>query len=919
MVASILIAALATATDQTQVAAVPPVDQREAWGRATVRRVVFDAPGLAAPDEARRIFAIREGDVLSRSELRAGVQSLIATGQIEDVVVVVEPFEDGVAVLARADVAPRVSRVRIDGVPRRIRRQLLSHLDLPIGRPVRVAKLEADLDRATQFLRDQGYPEAKIEPDLAFEVDRASVDVTLAVSLGQPAVAEAIRLDGVEMTDSEAWKATGLEPGRRLSVGRLEEARRALTRRLQRKGFWEAEVDPPRLVGSTGQGSDGGRPVLRFPVRPGPAYELVLEGISRSKGLDKEALGFVRGEEPFSEAALDDVTRRVRTYLQRAGRLQASVEARVETLQDRKILRLVVREGPKEAIRSVRFPGISSLPESLLEERVGARKGHPWRWGGEPIDDDTLAADAASVLGTLRENGFAEATVDEPRLVAEGNGVAIEFPGSEGQRLTVGELAVEGVPEGIDPPALTVAVGGPWSAAAEEQSRALLEAAIRNAGYLDATVTSTGACEAGSCRVALTVTPGEPSRVGRVVIAGLARTDARVVKKVAAIEPGQVAGPEALLAAQRRMLGLGIFQRVGVRSIPGQISGAQRGVLIEVDEAQSRAVTVGVGWDNVEQARLSFSWSELNLFGRARSLFVDTKVSGREKHFQVSYREPARLGVLGFPTWVSVFRTEEHYTDYDLLRRGTWVEFGDRKRRPGRLLLRYDYQITLPDAPDEILSELERDKQQAKIASVTPILEWDSRDDALHPDPRDLCHGGAAGGVRALPRRFAVRQGDRVGGRLHPLGPGRAGGLAADRRDPPAEPVHRAVPCRQPALAPRDPLLRRRSRDPSRLRHRRARRRRDLRRAGAHDRRRQPVDRQPRVALSDLLRGRRQRLRRRRQRLAGLDRRPPGRHALGCRTRAEGRHAGGTVPGGVWLEARSAAGGIVRRAVRLFR
>jgi outer membrane protein insertion porin family len=658
---------------------------------------------------------------------------LIASGQVEDVVVEVEPLENGVAVLARAEVASRVGSLRIDGVSKRLRRRILPYINLRVGQPVRIPRLEADLDRATQYLRDLGYPEATLDPTLAFDLDRATVGVTVAVLLGPPLTVGSLRLEGLQITEAEAWKSTGLEPGQRLSLGQLEEARRELTRRLQREGFWEAEVDPPGLVAGPERGTGGKAHVLVFPVRPGPRYELALEGISRSKGLEKEALGFVRGLEPFSEAGLDEVVRRVRTYLQRAGRLQAGVTARIEALPDRRVLRLVVEEGPKQAIRTVRFPGISSVPDSLLEERVGARTGHPWRWGGEPIDDDTLAADAASVLGTLRENGFAEATVSEPRVVPDGDGVAIELPGSEGQRYAVGELTVVGVPDGITLPTLALVVGGPWSVAAEEQSRLAAEAAIRDAGYIDATVVSARACEAGSCRVAVTVTPGEPTRVGRVVIFGLAKTDAQVVKKVAAIEPGQVAGPEALLAAQRRMLGLGIFQRVAVRPIPGQISGAQRGVLIEVDEAQSRAVTAGVGWDNVEQARLSFSWSELNLFGNARSLFLDTKVSDREKHFQISYREPARLGVLGFPTWVSVFRTDEHYTDYDLLRRGMWIEFGDRRRRPGRILLRYDYQITLPDAPEDILSELEREEQEAQIASITPTFEWDTRDDLFAP------------------------------------------------------------------------------------------------------------------------------------------------------------------------------------------
>ena len=61
--------------------------------------------------------------------------------------------------------------------------------------------------------------------------------------------------------------------------------------------------------------------------------------------------------------------------------------------------------------------------------------------------------------------------------------------------------------------------------------------------------------------------------IGRIVVAGLASTRPGVVSKVLGLKPGQAAGPQALLAAQRRLLALGIFEDVSVRPIPGQDSG----------------------------------------------------------------------------------------------------------------------------------------------------------------------------------------------------------------------------------------------------------------------------------------------------------------------------------------------------------
>jgi len=43
-----------------------------------------------------------------------------------------------------------------------------------------------------------------------------------------------------------------------------------------------------------------------------------------------------------------------------------------------------------------------------------------------------------------------------------------------------------------------------------------------------------------------------------------------------------------------------------------------------------------------------------------------------------------------------------------------------------------------PDAPDEILSDLEREDQEIELASLTPTVEWDTRDDPLIPKKGSL-------------------------------------------------------------------------------------------------------------------------------------------------------------------------------------
>ena len=566
-----------------------------------------------------------------------------------------------------------------------------------------------------------------LDPTLDFDVRAGTVRVTVAATLGEPLVVRELRAPGAGLDTAALWERTRLDPGERASSSRLDLARRRLLGSLRRDGFWESEVEAAAIT-RVGRGI-----VASFAVEKGPCWDLALEHLERSKGLEQEALVFLRGEEPFSEAALELTVTRVRSYLQRQGRLLSTVSGEIADGGGCRTLTLRVDNVAKTPIRAVRFPGLTAIDPATLRERIGARRGHPWWWGHEGVDQETLAADAESLLATLRDEGFAAATVGSPRLLAEDGGVAIEFPVDQGAFHRVAAVEVSGVPGDVPRAPLPLVEGGPWSVDRELRARDTVQLQLQDAGYDDAVVTATHACEANVCTVAISAVPGSHVQVTHLVIAGLSRTRKAVVEKVAKLAPGMPLGPTAQLAVQRRLLGLGIFQRAALRPIPGQDTGATRGYVLDLAEAPTRALGFGLGWDTVEHLRVSASWSETNLFGRAGIVAFQGRFSDRQRMLEVSYRETGNVGLLGFPNWTSIYRTEEYYPSFDLLRRGMWIQVGDLQARPWRRLLRYDYQIVDSNAPDEVLSDLERDQQDVRLASLTPILEWDTRDDVFTP------------------------------------------------------------------------------------------------------------------------------------------------------------------------------------------
>lgn len=698
-----------------------------AWGQLQIGSVVVEAPGAKDQAELERVLGLRVGDALTRFAIREGVQALLATGQVEDVAVNATEGPSGVALSFKIQVASRIRSFRIVGLPTKQEREVRSLLGVRIGAPLRVASFERALEKARAALQAGGHPDATVEAVLVFAIADGVVDVQILGRLGTPRTLSRLVVEGLPAGQLDAYALTGLREGLVLGSGRVESARRAVARAVRRKGYWAAEIGAPELTNELGAAT------LKLRVNPGPRYRLELIGLRGGRQLVAEALPFLAGDEPFAEAALDAVVAGVRLALQRQGRLLAGVRGSIKSDGDARTLLLEIERGERTPITAVRFPGVTQVDEKLLRERIGARPGRPWRWGGEPVDEQTLESDVDSMLSTLRSAGFADAKVAPARLSWVPAGVVVEFAVEEGVRRTVGTLVVEGFPESMQQPQLSLTQGGPWSKDAEEESAERLRSALREAGFVDASVSVSRECNGATCDVVLLARPGAPTVIGQVIIAGLIGASRGVVERVAGLREGGVAGPERQLEVQRRLLGLGIFSNVSVRPVPGQETSHRQSLVVDVAEGPSRALAFGLGYDTGERTRVSVSWSELSFFGTGRSLSLDGRFSSREQRYQITYREPASLGFRGWPIWASVYHTEEDFESYDVLRRGMWIEAGDRLHRPFRHLVRYEYQVVDPRAPLDVLSRLEREKQNVKIASLTPIVEWDTRDDLFAP------------------------------------------------------------------------------------------------------------------------------------------------------------------------------------------
>jgi outer membrane protein assembly factor BamA len=287
---------------------------------------------------------------------------------------------------------------------------------------------------------------------------------------------------------------------------------------------------------------------------------------------------------------------------------------------------------------------------------------------------------------------------------------------------------------------LALQQAAPWNPSSVKDAERQLAAALAHTGYPEGRVTTeVDTSEPGHARVTFRVEPGQYVEIGEIVIAGLRRTHRSVVERMlraADVATGEPFARDRLLDAQRRLYELGLFRTVELLPMPGQERRQVRGLVVHCEEGAQRSYLVGVGWNETDRWRLTLGWSHLNLFGGAHALSVEGRLSTNEQRFQVGLREP-RIPYIDVPGYLVVYRTFERFPNrgYEQRRRGLWFDVGDRREIPFRTWLRYEYQIVEPTPIGDVPTDpnLPREEEEARIASLTPTLEWDFRNDPLVP------------------------------------------------------------------------------------------------------------------------------------------------------------------------------------------
>lgn len=341
------------------------------------------------------------------------------------------------------------------------------------------------------------------------------------------------------------------------------------------------------------------------------------------------------------------------------------------------------------------------------------------------------------LLGTLDDLGYRAARETDRQVEAnESSGaVSVRLSLEPGRLYKVGEVEVETI---RDDGANERTVRSPdnliltreW----EQAQRVELRNAAYRAGYPDARLFSevvSDVEEAGNVmrrNLRFRVEYGEKVQLAGVEFRHDPDTERSVLKRQIKLKSGEPLDLIEVNAAQRKLMGLGIFQEVGLRFEPAR--GGRRTAVYELTPSQRRELQLRAGWGSYEQARLGFRWEHRNPWGRAHRYEVEVKQSLKSTLGDVTYSVPQIFGT-NLSAYLNADYNFREELSFDRTETGLAVGTSLQLAASG-WRLSTEYRLSQEEADRDNTSAF-LSQEEATVASIILRASIDKRDDFLAP------------------------------------------------------------------------------------------------------------------------------------------------------------------------------------------
>jgi len=655
----------------------PPAGQR-----VVAVRVVEESGAVL--EENPLGLALQPGQPFTSVGARESLRQLFRTGRYADLVAQTTPAEGGLRLDFVVQRNFYVNSVGVTGLQEPPSdATAVSSLRLVLGEVFRESDMPEALDRLRQTLEDEGLYQAKITYELVPHADTRQMDIAVSVMPGPRA-----RVGPVTIVNQTPFSEQDLRGELRFRSNReitSEAVNRGVERTRQwliRRGYLGARVSTTRGAYDL----NANQVPLEVQVIAGLNIQVRIEGANISSGRLRQLLPlYVEGA--VDEDLLEEGRRNLRDYFEDQGYFDVQVSYTTSSIpsnaanepraaaipQGSQVITYEVNRGMRRRLAGLAFAGNRYFNEDILRSRVRiqpAAYASPGQFSTSQLQDDVT-----SITALYQANGFLQVQVKSEVVENYGGKMGdffVNFQIAEGSQTRVAELKLEGN-QALSVEEILRVIGStpgqPYSDFNVAGDRANVLAIYYNQGFPEARfqamvqeAPAAGPEEGPRVALVYHIDEGPQIRVANVLFDGEEHTRPGVIRREIQIRAGQPLSESSVVDTQRRLYGLGIFNRVSIAPQNPAGTDPEKTVVVLVEEARRYTIAYGLGFEAQRlgnagsgpvasplrfSPRATFEVTKINLTGRADTLSFKLRASTLQGRALLSYTAPSYFD----PNW----------------------------------------------------------------------------------------------------------------------------------------------------------------------------------------------------------------------------------------------------------------------------
>lgn len=555
--------------------------------------------------------------------------------------------------------------------------ELLKLFGLKPGRELTVARVQSATQRIRKFLQKRDHLSAGVSVRRGnYNASNNSLPLTLEVNAG-PTVK--LTVEGAKFSDGELRKLIPVYQEASVDADLLEEGKRNLRERLEREGYFDANVD--YVIASTQKKNAKSEVATQsesivYTVEKGLRYKSVRVEINGNQYFSKDMLlsrlsiipSSLFARPRYSRRLLDADVLSMKNLYAANGFLSAEVTGTPTPNKEKGgglVVRFEINEGKQTLISSLQIDGTHAISEKEIRQYLGSLPGQPY-------SENSIASDRDNILFLYYQRGFPNASFTweaSPDAAAPGTDAKNEF-------------SEHGA---ADPKA------SPFQ-------------------------------RAEPMKLVYKVREGEQEFVRRVLLSGYVHTHKTLIERqVKLLKPGEPLRQGDVVTSQQKLYSLGVFNRVTIDAQNAAGTNPQKDIVVLVEEARRYTISYGGGFEAQRLASTSdptggeveasprgiFEISKENLTGRADTLSLKLRASTIEYRSLLAYSAPptSYFQKLSFQATAYVEKSQDINTFTQTRYEGN-LQLTDQLSTASSLLFRYAFRkVTLSNLnipPEEV-------------------------------------------------------------------------------------------------------------------------------------------------------------------------------------------------------------------------